>query len=122
MRTEDKDCRIFGGPTMYSEQDIDRAGMVSTGKFRAMQYVVGQIRELSTRGNKEISVRQERRYIDADAISVDGVWYSVVTTPFVCGIKVLSSLPGPSSGWYYSPSQLSDDNGRWRDDATNEQR
>ena len=40
-------------------------------------YIVESIREMARNGERGIQVRQSKRYVDVDSISVDGSWYPV---------------------------------------------
>jgi hypothetical protein len=60
----------------------------------ARQFAVGSVREMSRRGDEEIVIHQDKRYINADALSIDGKWYRVDTSPMNMGISVSCERAG----------------------------
>lgn len=76
-----------------------------------MEYVAYEIKKLLLDGvpPRKIHVVQGKRYIDTDAISVNGYWFAVRTTLYAGEVEVVSTLP--KYGEQVSTEWL-DENGR----------
>ena len=106
---------------MRCKESLSGQGLGFITSRVAYRFAVEQVREIGPRQGEEIEVRQDRRYIDADAISVDGKWYPVVLDPNEDGVRVTRVIPKVQRGWFDDGSAfMLDENGRWRNDATNE--
>lgn len=80
----------------------------------ARRFVMDEIRTIAVRGDDKVRIEQEKRFINADAMSVDGKWYPVSTSEMFVGVRVTCEAC-PAEGLY--PTAYSghlDENGRWK--------
>jgi hypothetical protein len=82
-------------------------------KQEAYTFVKDEINQMVARGVDGIVVYQDRRYLDADAVSVSGRWYSVITSPMMeASIRVARAQNKSPLRQREEKCKWLDDNGR----------